>query len=444
MPVIKAVNYKSLDSSRLNTLRCQIGGVKLIFLDEISMVGNTMFTVQIDNRLKDVKGSALPYGGVSIIAIGDLFQLQPVMDSYIFKDMDNSEYNILAQNLWQEHFQMFELQEIMRQRESKEFADMLNRLREGKHSKEDIIKFKERLIQSNNRNYPVDAPHLFIQNAKVKEFNDRAHCAISSTKYSIKAHDSVIGAQSQELRDKILKQIPSDPRKTGQLHSILNLATGERTEISLNTRTDDGMTNGAGNVIKLIQIHHTNTPSGIVWVQFDHAHVGEKTRHDNRQLYVQGIEPTWTPIKPVTTQFGVGRNRTIQVIRKQFPLRPAAAKTIHRSQGDTETRIVVDFDTRRAIPRIHYVGLSRETTIEGLYITNLCEDKIAVSNDVCAEMSKLRTKRKLCIYVTPVYKAGERPFKLCYLNTQSLHKHFDDIYRDFNYTSTDVNVFAET
>ena len=181
------------------------------------------------------------------------------------------------------------------------------------------------------------------------------------------------------------------------------------------------MTNGAGNVIKLIQIHHTNRPSGIVWVQFDHAHVGEKTRHDNRQLYVQGIEPTWTPIKPVTTQFGVGRNRTIQVIRKQFPLRPAAAKTIHRSQGDTETRIVVDFDTRRAIPHIHYVGLSRVTTIEGLYITNLCEDKIAVSNDVRAEMSKLRTECKLHLCVTPVYKAGKRPFKLCYLNTRSLH-----------------------
>ena len=44
-------NYKSLDSSRLNTLRCQIGGVKLIFLDEISMVGNTMSTVQIDLRM---------------------------------------------------------------------------------------------------------------------------------------------------------------------------------------------------------------------------------------------------------------------------------------------------------------------------------------------------------------------------------------------------------
>ena len=59
-------NYKSLDSSRLNTLRCQIGGVKLIFIDEISMVGNTMFNVQINNRPKDIKDSSLPVGGVSI------------------------------------------------------------------------------------------------------------------------------------------------------------------------------------------------------------------------------------------------------------------------------------------------------------------------------------------------------------------------------------------
>ena len=142
-----------------------------------------------------------------------------------------------------------------------------------------------------------------------------------------------------------MKQIPSDPTKTKQLHSMLNIAVGERTEISLNTRTDDGMTNGAGNVIKMVRVHQTDRPSGIIWVQFDHADVGTKTRHDNRQLYVQGIEPTWTLIKPVTTQFAIGRNRTVQVVRKQFPLRPAAAKTIHRSQGDTETRVVVNFNT---------------------------------------------------------------------------------------------------
>ena len=98
----------------------------------------------------------------------------------------------------------------------------------------------------------------------------------------------------------------------------------------------------------------------------------------------------------------MGQNRSVQVVRKLFQLRPAAAKTIHRSQGDTETKIVVNFETRRTIPHIHYVGLSRVTTIEGLYITNLCEDKIAVSEDVKQEMKELRNNRKLELCISHI------------------------------------------
>ena len=76
-------------------------------------------------------------------------------------------------------------------------------------------------------------------------------------------------------------------------------------------------------------------------------------------------------MKPITIQFAIGRARTVQVVRKQFPFRLAAAKTIHRSQEDTETRIVVNFETTRAIPHIQYTELSRVTIIEGLYITDL-------------------------------------------------------------------------
>ena len=46
----------------------------------------------------------------------------------MFKNMNNDEYGILALNVWQELFKMFELKQIMRQRESKEFAELLNRL----------------------------------------------------------------------------------------------------------------------------------------------------------------------------------------------------------------------------------------------------------------------------------------------------------------------------
>ena len=437
-------NYKPLDSSRLNTLRSQLGGVKLIFLDEISMVGSTMFNVQINNRLKDIKGSKENFGGVSIIAIGDLFQLQPVMDSYIIKDLDNSEYAILAPNLWQDYFKMFELKEIMRQRESKVFAEILNRLREGNHTKDDILKLMERVIEENGIHDPMDVPHLFIQNVKVNEFNERVHHAATGEKYSIKAVDSVIGANFAQLRDKIISQIPDDPRKTKQIISNLQLAVGERTEIAVNVRTEDGMTNGAGNVIKKIELNQKDKPSGIIWVHFDHADVGEKTRHENRQLYVQGIERTWTPIKPIATQFAVGRNQTAQVIRKQFPLRPAAAKTIHRSQGDTEQKIVVNFNTRRAIPHIHYVGLSRVTTIEGLYITDLCEHKIVVNPNVKTEMKGLRTDCSLKLAISPIYNTDQVLFKVCFLNARSLHKHIEDIHHDLNYTSTDINILSET
>jgi hypothetical protein len=101
---------------------------RMFELDEISMVGNSMFTVQLNNRLKDLKGSKEDFGGVSIITLRDLFQLKPGMVGYIFTDVQClTSYNILAPNLWKRYFRMFEPDEIMRQRESKGFDEILNR-----------------------------------------------------------------------------------------------------------------------------------------------------------------------------------------------------------------------------------------------------------------------------------------------------------------------------
>ena len=139
-------NYKPLDFGRLNTMRCELGALKLILLDEVSMVGNSI--VQLNNRLKDLKGSKDDFGGVSIITLGDLFQLKLVMDSYVFADVQClNSYNILVPNLWRKHFKMFELDEIMRQRESKAFAEILTRLREGNHTPSDLQKLKERCVE---------------------------------------------------------------------------------------------------------------------------------------------------------------------------------------------------------------------------------------------------------------------------------------------------------
>ena len=164
--------------------------MKLILLDEISMVGNNMFTVQINNRLKDIKGSKEDFGGVSIIAIGELFQLQPVFDGYVFNDIQNSEYSMLSPNLWKKYFTMYELDEIMRQRRSKIFAEILNRLREGKHTADDIAKIKERCVNESSR--PKEARRLFIQNPKVDEYNETVYRTSTGNKYIIIAQGIVL------------------------------------------------------------------------------------------------------------------------------------------------------------------------------------------------------------------------------------------------------------
>ena len=87
-------------------------------------------------RLQKIMGNKEPFGGISLMTVGDLFQLKPVFDKWIF---ENSQigYDALASNIWAQYFTLLEFTEIMRQKDDKEFAELLNRLREGKHSKDD-------------------------------------------------------------------------------------------------------------------------------------------------------------------------------------------------------------------------------------------------------------------------------------------------------------------
>ena len=88
-------------------------------------------------------GSNKVFGGVSLIAVGDLFQLKPVFDGWVFDDL-RDDYGPLAINLWKEHFQYFCLSGIMRQKEDTKYAEILNRLRIESQTAEDIETLKSR------------------------------------------------------------------------------------------------------------------------------------------------------------------------------------------------------------------------------------------------------------------------------------------------------------
>ena len=135
VPANQALTHKRLDHDTLNTVRTQIGHIKVWLIDEISTVGNRMLAF-IDQRLQEINNSNQPFGSASVIVFGDLFQLPPVLNSFVFTDLSNTRYHTpdyasLAPNLWKDHFKMFELTQIMRQQDCIPFAELLNRLQEG-------------------------------------------------------------------------------------------------------------------------------------------------------------------------------------------------------------------------------------------------------------------------------------------------------------------------
>ena len=183
IPAEQGFSYKPLDMQQLGTFQSKFKSLKIVFIDEISMVGRKMFNF-INLRLQEIMGCLKPFGGISIIAFGDLYQLKPVMDQWIFKSNVNSEnQEILAPNLWVDLFCFFELDEIMRQKDDILFAQILNRLREGQHSAEDIEILRKRVVQETDQT--KNMPHLFPTRAEVYRYNRNSFDQVDESRKTV-------------------------------------------------------------------------------------------------------------------------------------------------------------------------------------------------------------------------------------------------------------------
>ncbi len=134
-----ALNFKfgneqpPLSDQKLAEFRQSLSELRLIIIDEMSLLGADML-YNIHVRLCEIKQTkkTVPFGGVGIILVGDLMQLPPVNERYIFKTPRNPHLAAFSDvvNLWRE-FEPYILQHNHRQGESKDWAATLNRIRDG-------------------------------------------------------------------------------------------------------------------------------------------------------------------------------------------------------------------------------------------------------------------------------------------------------------------------
>ena len=438
-------NYIPMSISTLNTARAKLGHIKFVIIDEISMVGGNIFNF-VNRRLQDIIGSIEPFGGCHMLCVGDMFQLKPVCDRWVFKNSDKG-IAPLTPNLWRTHFQLYELKQVMRQREHFTFAELLNRLREGHQTDDDIEYLKTKEIKNDFRHpdYPHNQlTHLFNRNADVEEFNNAAR---KHDPTIIRAKDQISGGCGASMVEAHLNKLKA--KKTSDTHGLateLLLALEDRIEICINIDVSDGLTNGAsGRVMGLPGTTTANksTANGFIWVLFDEPVIGRQARKKHHGLYTNQIPRTWTPIPPIKRQINLSAKTELHAIRIQFPIRCAAAKTIHRSQGQTLTSVVADF-TATIGPHKHYVAISRVTDPNNLYITNLNDGAIKTDKDTEVEMERMRTLCRLDIPSPIRHYEPDNKYHILFFNISSLHKYCLDLAADYSFKNSHVACILET
>ena len=93
---------------------------------------------------------------------------------------------------------------------------------------------------------------------------------------------------------------------------------------------------------------------------------------------------------------------------------------------------------------MHYVALSRVTSLSGLYLKSLNLDKICVSPDVLNYIEKAKVKYKLKLFYTLLYMYSDNKLKVMYNNARSYKKHFLDVKNNHNILAADIILLSES
>lgn len=406
----KRSNYANpLSDDKRNTLRIKLSQLKFLIIDEISMVGSDFF-IEVHNRLTEIMGVHEIFGGLSILAVGDMYQLPPVHQRFIFQPPNNL-YAALTPSLWSTHFKYMELTQIMRQSDDKTFSEILNRVRTGSQTTEDIQALKSRLI--NKDDDVIDSfLHVFATNAKVDEHNIKKLHQLSTEKVHLQAIDKKPSSMKNF-------SLSTDDRFTGGFPSVITICIGARIILTRNIDVSDGLANGTQGIVRDI-IFVSGTPIAVI-VLFDSQKVGKNARI-NSKIDLSPYDEAVVPVFQLEATFSPS-NSKVTVSRKQFPLRLCWATSIHKVQGATLQNIVVSFENRFNSGQA-YVALSRVKKLENLFLTSFDDKKILTSAKVVTEMNRLNDVKHPSPFPAV---SGDRLFSVALLNARSAKKHFHDI-----------------
>ena len=192
----EATEYKKLCCECLQELRREFKDVHFSISDEVSMVSYQLFSF-VHRRLMEIKSievASVFFGGVSVVAVGDFYQLPPVHDSFLF--LNGKDYVPGTTHLWRDLFQLVELEQNMCQKGDASYTQLLNHVRTGSHTYEHISMLKSRVVASDELLKPPfsSALHLLPTVEQCNQHNSRCldAVAVNSSVYKFIATHTLV------------------------------------------------------------------------------------------------------------------------------------------------------------------------------------------------------------------------------------------------------------
>jgi len=313
-----------------------IKSLDLLIIDEISMVRADTLDA-IDSALRRYKTRHLPFGGVQLLMIGDLQQLAPVVkdeDWEIISKYYDSYFFFGSRALCSTDYVTIELKHIFRQSDQV-FIDLLNKIRENDVNQDVLNELNKRYIPD----FDPDSGGGYI---------------------TLTTHNY----QAQAINDSKLERLP------GKTRTFTATIKDEFPELSYPNARE--LILKAGSQVMFVKNDLSgdrlffNGKIGKV-VSFDDDIVVVKCPDDDFSIRVEMAE--WQNVKYTLNDETKEIEETVIGTFTQYPLKLAWAITIHKSQGLTFDRAVIDACSAFTHGQV-YVALSRCRTLDGLVLSS--------------------------------------------------------------------------
>ena len=314
--------------------RSIIKTIDILVIDEISMVRSDLLDA-VDSVLRRFRNKNKPFGGVQLLMIGDLQQLTPVVteeEAQLLSSYYTTPYFFGSRALSQVDYLTIELSQVYRQQDEK-FISILNAVRSGRPSA-DIIqalnsRYEPRFVPAAEDGYI----RLTTHNNIADNYNEQQLSMIDEPVHSF---DAQVSGNFPEY------SYPTDAR--------LDLKVGAQVMFVKNDPSNEK--------------RYYNGRIGMV-TDFFEDYILVQCPDDDEKIAVEPLE--WENSRYVINEQTQEMETEVQGTFRQYPLRLAWAITIHKSQGLTFDKAIIDAASSFASGQV-YVALSRCRTLEGMVL----------------------------------------------------------------------------